>query len=279
MSYGRFMSLCPRTLLPILLGLLVFCAPAFSTIRADEVPSDEVTPSASEEKSSTEKELAFSIEGLWYVLVHYTDDHAMDPEGWHWEDHLWAIKIEDEKMRWRDYAIVIFDDTTGRFERVGRNPLSKVTGAWEPSPEQRENIRLGLRANERGSQSKRLKSVPQGESASQGKGESQILWESKGAAPPTSASMVTFSSIWRVERQDGMPIFSWNDLLDSGRAESMEGRTEFRCERIDENGVVHGRFDRDGVRHGRFRLYRSGELVPLKKKKKKWSDMYRDHGG
>jgi hypothetical protein len=218
--------------------------------------------------TTVETELAFPVEGLWYVLIHYTDDHATDPAAWHWEDHLWSLQRKEQTLIWRDFPIVIFDDVTGRFERVGPNPLSKVSGAWEPDPGQLENIVSGLMLNERGSQSKRLKPVSQGKADVEENGERRILWESPGAAPATSASMVTFSSTWRIEEAEGMPIFSWNDMLGSGRAESMEGRTEFRCERIDEKGVIHGGFDRDGVRHGYFRLYPSGEVQPLKKKKK-----------
>jgi hypothetical protein len=244
-----------------LVALLVFCASIFfAPLTGAE--TDEPTPPA-----SPSTELAFPVEGLWYVLIHYTDDHAMDPAAWHWEDHLWSIKREDQQLRWRDFPIVIFDDKTGRFERVGPNPLSKVRGAWEPNPGQLENIGVGLMVNERGAQAKRLKPATREKADLLEKGASHILWQSQAAPPATSASMVTFSSTWRIEERESMPIFSWNDLLDSGRAESMEGRTEFRCERIDDKGVVHGRFDRDGVRHGRFRLYPSGNIQPLKKKK------------
>ncbi len=239
-----------------LLTLLVFWAAIFLAPLAG-AESEEATPPATEEKA-----LAFPVEGLWYVLIHYTDDHAVDPAAWRWEDHLWSITSEDQKLSWRDFPIVIFDDKTGRFERIGPNPLSKVGGAWEPNAGQLENIGVGLMVNERGAQTKRLKA------ASRENGTSHILWESQAPAPATSASMVTFSSTWRIEKREGMPLFSWNDSLDSGRAESMEGRTEFRCERVDEKGVVHGNFDRDGVRHGRFRMYPSGDVQPLKKKKK-----------
>jgi hypothetical protein len=252
-----------RTSVRFLFGLLVFCASIF-VAPVTGAETDEPTPPAT---ASTK--LAFPIEGLWYVLIHYTDDHAMDPAAWHWEDHLWSIQREDQKLRWRDFPIVIFDDGTGRFERIGPNPLSKVSGAWEPNPGQLENIGLGLMVNDRGAQAKRLKQATQEKADLRENGESHILWESQGAAPATSASMVTFSSTWRIEERAGMPIFSWNDLLDSGRAKSMAGRTEFRCEEIDEKGVVYGRFDRDGVRHGRFRLYPSGDIQPLKKKKKR----------
>lgn len=243
-------------------GVLVFsvfflCAPFSGAEPKESIPSTTV-----------ETKLAFPVEGLWYVLIHYTDDHATHPAAWHWEEHLWSLQRKEQTLIWRDFPIVIFEDVTGRFERVGPNPLSKVSGAWEPDPGQLENIGSGLMVNERGSQSKRLKPAPQGEGDVEANGERHILWESRGAAPATSASMVTFSSTWRIEEAEGMPIFSWNDLLGSGRAESMEGRTEFRCERIDEKGVIHGGFDRDGVRHGYFRLYPSGEAQPLKKKKK-----------
>lgn len=256
-------------LLSLLLGAMALCHP-ISAQAQDPPKTDETTSAAPPQKELIEEsaeEWTVSPEGLWYVLVYYTDDHAMDPNAWHWEDHLWVIRQKNGNLRWREYPIVVFEDVTGRFERIGRNSLSKVTGKWEPSEDQLENIRRGLQVNDRGALSKKLKA------ANRAHGEGEIVWESAGPGVVTSASVITFSSTWQIERQGGMPTLSWNDLLDAGRAESLDGRTEFRCERIDENGVVHGRFDRDGVRHGVFRLYPSGGPQSLKPKKKKWFDM------
>ncbi len=212
------------------------------------------------------QEPAFPIEGLWYVLIHYTDDHSGDPTRWHWEDHLWVIERDGKRLRWRDYPLVVFEDDEGRFERVGNNPMTRTTGAWEPNPAQREQIRAGLHVNDRGLRTKTLYPAEEGEAPAQGEG--RLLWSSAEATRSHSVSTITFSSTWQIAQVGSHPIFSWDDLLASARSESMEGRTEFRAEEAAAEGVVQGRFERDGVRHGRFRLYPTADPSELEPKKR-----------
>ncbi len=237
----RVRSVCAVAMLGFVLAL------PFATVGAAASQTAEA-PAAKEDAAA----LAVAIEGVWYVLIHYTDDHSGDPKRWHWEDHVWVIHQRDARLHWRDYPIVVFDDQEGRFERVGNNPLARTTGAWEPNPGQREQIRMGLKVNDRGL---RTKTLYPGKGEAPARGEGTLLWATPEAARPQSASVITFSSTWQVTAADGLPVFSWDDALSSARTESMEGRTEFRVEEIDAEGVMHGRFERDGVRHGRFRLY------------------------
>ena len=81
------------------------------------------------------------LPGTWYVLVHYKDDQSHDKDAMHWDDRVWAFEREGEKLRWTEYAIVVFDDRTGRFERT-RAGMVRVLHAWEPNPLQRKQIRL-----------------------------------------------------------------------------------------------------------------------------------------
>jgi hypothetical protein len=50
------------------------------------------------------------LPGTWYVLVHYKDDQAHDKDAVHWDDRIWRFEREGEKLRWTEYAIVVFDD-------------------------------------------------------------------------------------------------------------------------------------------------------------------------
>jgi len=214
---------------------------------------------------AVEPALGSSVEGRWYVLIHYTDDHAADTTRWHWEDHLWSITQEGADLRWEEYPIVVFQNQDGRFERRARGSLSRVAGAWEPNSEQREEIRSGLQVNDRGARRKTLHRVEAGAAEER---RAATLWQSDEGGGARSASVVTFSSTWAIADTAGLPLFSWDDLLSSARTEALEGRTEFRCERVDEEGVVHGRFERDGVRHGRFRLYPTAAPSPVEGKKR-----------
>jgi hypothetical protein len=195
------------------------------------------------------------LAGTWHVLVHYRDANSANPEAERWEDRLWVFEPSGDRLRWTEFPIVIFDDETGRFERrSGSGQYARVMHPWEPSPEQLANLRAGLAANDRGSQAKSLRRAAD-------------AWSSETRASPSSASVVTYQESWRIEDPDGLPVFEQRDLLGSESAESMEGRTELRTERVLEDGaLLVGSYDRDGSRRGTFQMRRSGERRELPKK-------------
>src|SRR5690606_20159834 len=40
------------------------------------------------------------LEGTWYVLVHYQDADAHDPQAWRWEDRVWRFAREGDRLVW-----------------------------------------------------------------------------------------------------------------------------------------------------------------------------------
>lgn len=189
------------------------------------------------------------LEGAWHVLVHFRDLHSRHPERTLWEDRLWVFEREGGRLVWRDYPIVVFEDAAGRFER------SRATGdrfragtPWTPSPGQEAEIRAGLRVNPRGARRKRLAPDPGGDG-----------WASPGRAVPQSASSVTYHEVARVTGLSGLPVFEWRAVLDSARAEALEGVTRFETrERRDGDRLLVGRYRRDGHLEGTFWLRRAG---------------------
>ena len=198
---------------------------------------------------------ALDLAGTWHVLVHYRDANSANPEAERWEDRLWVFEPSGDRLRWTEFPIVIFDDETGRFERrAGSGQYARVIHPWEPSPEQLANLRAGLAANDRGAQTKTLRLDGDG-------------WSSETRASPTGASVITYQETWSIEDADGVPVFEQVDLLGSESAESMEGKTELRTERVLEDGaLLVGSYDRDGTRRGTFQMRRSGERRELAKR-------------
>ena len=195
------------------------------------------------------------LAGTWHVLVHYRDANTSNPEADRWEDRLWEFEPKGDRLRWTEFPIVVFEDEGGRFERrAGSGHYARVIHSWEPSPEQLANIRAGLAVNDRGAQTKTLRRNGEG-------------WSSATRASPMGASVITYQETWSIEDPDGLPAFEQVDLLGSESAESMEGRTVLRTERIAEDGdLLVGSFDRDGTRRGTFQLRRAGERRELAKK-------------
>jgi murein DD-endopeptidase MepM/ murein hydrolase activator NlpD len=195
------------------------------------------------------------LEGTWHVLVHYRDASAANAETERWEDRLWVFEPSGDRLRWKEYPIVVFDDETGRFERrAGSGQYARVLHAWEPSPGQLVNLRAGLAANDRGSQTKSLRR----------RGDA---WSSESRANATGSSVVTYQESWSIGDPDGLPVFEQVDVLGSESAESAEGRTVLRTEQVLEEGaLLVGSYDRDGTRRGTFQMRRSGERRELAKK-------------
>lgn len=193
------------------------------------------------------------FEGTWYVLIHYRDASTYHPEQERWEDRLWVFEREGEQLRWTDYPIVVFDDESGRFERLGTNRQTRVMHAWEPNEGQRAEIEAGLEINTRGSRSKTLR-----------RGEKGWTSASQGGPSYGSARFITYTETWRIVDPEGLPRFGWDASLGSATTESLEGRTLFETTEVREDGaLLIGRYERDGTRKGRFRAVRSGAAQAL----------------
>lgn len=195
------------------------------------------------------------LAGSWHVLVHYRDAGAANPEAERWEDRLWVFEPSGSRLRWTEFPIVIFDDETGRFERrAGSGQYARVLHHWEPSPEQLANLRAGLAANDRGAQAKSLR-------------RDGDAWSSELRAGPTSVSVITYQESWSIADAENLPVFEQLDLLASESAESLEGKTVLRTERVLEDGdLLVGSYDRDGTRRGTFQMRRTGARKELAKK-------------
>jgi len=190
---------------------------------------------------------AVDLVGTWYVLVHYTDDHSHDPEQLRWDDRVWIFEPSGSRLRWIEYPIVLFADETGRFEKVDGIGTSRVLHAWEPNAGQRAAIAAGLEVNPRGQKSKTLR-----RSGDDG-------WRSASRATAASASIVTYVEHWSIDRASTRPVFRREDILGAGRAEGLEGITEYTTQEVQRGGdLLSGTFERDGSRHGTFRMQRSG---------------------
>ena len=120
----------------------------------------------------------------------------------------------------------------GRFARSG-GELERVLGAWEPNEAQRHEIASGLRVDARGAREKRLRPDASGFSSARGAFD--------------SARVVGFESRVELDLSGAAPRIVLVDSLGSSAAQALEGRTEFRGERITADGDVEGRFDRDGT--------------------------------
>lgn len=199
---------------------------------------------------------AVDLIGTWHVLIHYTDDHTHDPDQMRWDDKVWVFERSGSRLRWTEYPIVVFEDQTGRFDR-SQGRLARVLDGWEPNRAQLDQIAAGLEVNDRGSKSKTLR-----EHGDDG-------WRSTTRPSAASASIVTYVENWSIEGAVGEPIFRREDVLGSGRTESLEGVTEYATTEVASGGtVLRGTFERDGTRHGTFRMTRSGSPRAVKGKAK-----------
>ncbi len=196
---------------------------------------------------------AVDLEGTWYVLVHYQDAESNKPDAWRWEDRIWRFTRQGDGLEWTEYPIVVLEDESGRFERLGTNRQSRMVVAWEPSEAQLADIRDGLQVNPRGVKTKTLRL---GEGGS---------WQSSGGPSAQSAAIITYSEEWSIEGLPDLPVFTRVDSMGGFQADSLEGRTEYRTEEVREaEGELLGRFERDGARVGRFRMIRSGETEKVR---------------
>jgi hypothetical protein len=190
--------------------------------------------------------------GAWHVLAHYKDVNAGNPDAKRWEDRIWVFEKQGTKLRWIDYPIVVFADDSGRFERSERGRYSRVLDYWEPTAEQRGQIREGLAINSRGSRNKAL-------SGSDAKG-----WSSAGRRGYQSARIITYEETWTISGLPDAPTFERQDSMGSAGSEQFEGRTVYETTSVEEGGdLLRGNFNRDGTRTGTFQLRRSGAVRSL----------------
>jgi len=194
---------------------------------------------------------AAPLEGTWYVLVHYRDAAAADPEVWRWTEAVWHFEGRGERIEWTWYPTLLFEDPSGRFELVDRRRQARVLHAWEPNPAQREEIAAGLRVQPRGVTRKTLRPVADG-------------LRSAGAARSASTSVIGYSETWSIGPVRGRPVFERTAAMGSARTEPLAGSTRFAAESgslaADE---LSGRYERDGTREGRFRMWRAGPVRSL----------------
>jgi hypothetical protein len=192
---------------------------------------------------------AVELAGTWYVLVHYQDSESSKPEAWRWEDRVWRFAPEGDGLTWTEWPIVVFEDETGRFDSLGGSRASRVVAAWEPTPAQLADIQNGLQVNSRGLKTKSLRA-----------GDGGTAWASSEIGTAESASIISYSEHWSIEGLPEKPVFTREDSLGAARAETMEGRTEYRTEEVRDGGrELIGSFERDGTRVGRFRMIATGD--------------------
>lgn len=198
--------------------------------------------------------------GTWYVLVHYRDASAPDPEALAWEDRIWIFELRGSRLQWTEYSIVLFDDEGRRFELLPGGRRSRVEGGWEPRPQELEEIRRGLEVNPLGMRAKSLR------------GNAQQGYRSLGAMNTDSASTIGYSETWEIRDPEMLPQFLRRDVMGGGRTEDLEDTIAFRSERILEQGrQIEGNFERDAHIRGTFRMFRAGEVARARSGKRQGS--------
>lgn len=205
--------------------------------------------------------------GTWYVLIHYRDANTAHPEKLRWEDRVWVFEEKRGQLVWTEYPIVVFEDTQGRFERLGSNPRSRVVHAWEPNEAQRKQIKDGLEINTRGSKSKGLRGSP------------KRGFKSSGGLRTASAAVIGYHETWAIDDPTGLPEFSRSDSLGSGAQKGLEGVTRYATESVSDSGLrLRGTYDRDGTRKGEFKMMRAGEVKSVGTKKSQKERLYEAWG-
>ena len=145
-----------------------------------------------------------TLEGTWFVLIHYKDPSSANPDATRWLDRVWAFAPKGSRLQWTEYPMVVFDDTAGRFEEARGNPRSRVLDGWEPNASQAETIAAGPRVNSRGSKTKTLR------------GSDEAGWRSSQRRPQTSAHVMGYHeqlSIAGLGGGDPLPVFERRDVV------------------------------------------------------------------
>ncbi len=190
---------------------------------------------------------AVDLEGTWYVLIHYTDSATANPEVTRWLDRIWEFEREGDRLVWRDYPIVVFEDQSGRWE--GRK---RTLTAWEPNAAQWQEIAAGLQVNQRGSTRKVLF------------GSDDEGWSSRSPGR-RSLGVVSYEQHWSIENVRGLPVFTWRDSLGTAAEDGFDGITRFETEVVEGDGnLLVGRYRRDESKRGTFRMIRAGSATGLR---------------
>lgn len=196
------------------------------------------------------------LEGTWYVLVHYRDPKTANPDAMRWKDLVWVFTRAGTRLEWAEYPIVVFDDTTGRFESVAGNPRSRVLAAWEPNALQRAVIDAGPVVNRRGMRVKKLR------------GSDARGWKSARRTSAPSATVMTYQENLTIEGLDALPRFVREDVIGNAITASSGGGMRYEVERIERDGrVLSGRYTRDDRQTGTFRMWRTKPVRNLPEKK------------
>ncbi len=192
--------------------------------------------------------------GTWYVLIHYRDSTTANPDADRWEDKVWKIEQKGSRLQWTEFPIVVFNDGSGRFGRVGRNARARLLVAWEPNARQMEEIRQGLQVNSRGSKTKSLRGSP------------KRGYASSSAARSTSALTVSYQETWSIDDPTGLPVFTRDDALGTDVALAtnsdalVSGRTRYQTLEVSADGNrLTGVYSRDENKQGTFEIIRAGE--------------------
>lgn len=186
-----------------------------------------------------------SLEGTWFLIIHYTDEATNNPDATRWLDRVWTFDKQGSRLRWTEYPIVVLEDTSGRFESLGSNRASRVLAAWEPNGRQLGEIMEGPRVNSRGSKSKSLRRTQSGS------------WASQSRSAVRSAMVVGYSETWTIENPQDLPKFSIMDVL-SGAAGGDGGGSIYEVtEKKADGSELSGRYERDGIKRGTFRMVRT----------------------
>ena len=213
-----------------LMSLLLWAA----TSTAQPVDAQSASASAQE-----------SFLGRWYVLVHLDGESDLDPAEPRWEDQIWEIELAGKGLRWTLFPHVEFKRNEGRYESREDGLRARSSGVWLPSPDQKEEIKAGLKVDSYSARSKSLRFSP-----SHG-------WQSSGALRSGSASMVGYHEFWEIGLRDGFPVFSRRDSMGSARTEVLEATTRFWTDQIDPNGHrMSGRYQKGTGLKGQFWMTR-----------------------
>ena len=199
---------------------------------------------------------AVDLTGTWFVLIHYRDEATANPDLDRWEDKVWVFESKASRLHWTEYPIVVFRNPTGRFEARAGNRRARVLDKWEPDEGQRLEILDGPRVNSRGSKTKSLRKSAEGG------------FESVGGLRAQSASVIGYYERWSIAEPASRPVFTRDDILGSGgiggRAEGMEGRTQYQTTAVEDGGAtLRGIYARDENRRGTFRMIRAGSVRGL----------------
>lgn len=202
---------------------------------------------ASESSVAAVPARGLELTGTWYLLVHYRDEATPPADAVQWEDRLWRFEFDGSRLLWTEFPVVVFRDSSGRFEMLAGDRPARTLGAWLPNAAQLEEIARGLEIEGRGARSKSLR-------GSAGSG-----YRSVGGLRSESTSVIGYHESWRIDGLLALPVFVRDDAMGSGRTDDVRGHTRYTTTVVQPGGdELSGEYERDGVRHGRFRMWRMG---------------------